>query len=186
MTVSHAGEVDPSVIERARGGDQRAFAELVGHYDRRLRALAFRLLGDRSRMDDVLQEAYVKAYRALPQFRTGAAPGTWLYRITYNACIDELRRVKRQRLEPFTDVDAERETGEGPELAVTERSVLEDALASLSHDQRAAVMLIDAEGFDYASAAEVLGIAEKALGSRLLRARAALRRALTEKEEPDE
>jgi RNA polymerase sigma-70 factor (ECF subfamily) len=68
-------EIDPAVLARARRGDQRAFALLVRHYDDGLRALAYRLLGDRDRMDDALQEAYVRAFRALPSLRGDAAGG---------------------------------------------------------------------------------------------------------------
>ncbi len=63
------GEVTDLVLARVQRGDHRAFAEIVGRYDERLRALAYRLLGDRDRMDDALQEAYVKAFRSLPSFR---------------------------------------------------------------------------------------------------------------------
>lgn len=70
------GEVDDLVVARAKQGDQSAFADIVHHYDHRLRALAFRLLGDRDRMDEVLQEAYVKAYRSLPKFRGASTLGT--------------------------------------------------------------------------------------------------------------
>jgi DNA-directed RNA polymerase specialized sigma24 family protein len=83
------------VLEDAKRGDPSAFAKVVRHYDPGLRALAYRLLGDRDRMDEALQEAYLKAYRALPHFRGGSKLGTWLYRIAYNACLDELERSRR-------------------------------------------------------------------------------------------
>lgn len=170
-------EVAADVVERARQGDHAAFTTLVRHYDERLRALAFRLLGDRSAMDDALQEAYVKAYRALPRFRPDrAAPGTWLYRIVYNACIDELRK---RRDDPF---DEQREEAHplaaGVDEQVNDRDALATALATIPADQRAAVVLVDAEGFDYRSAAEILGVAEGTVASRVSRARAALRQAL--------
>src|SRR5262245_6653697 len=79
-------EIDPHALAQARRGDERAFAAFVRHYDAGLRALAWRLLGDRALMDDALQETYVKAYRALPRFLGEAGPGTWLYRIAYRAC----------------------------------------------------------------------------------------------------
>jgi RNA polymerase sigma-70 factor, ECF subfamily len=105
-------ELDDAVLgaalERAQRGDAPAFETLVRHYDPGLRALTFRLLGDRDRMDDALQEAYVKAFRALPGFRNESSFGTWLYRIAYNACLDELERSRRVVRLPFD----EREYGE--------------------------------------------------------------------------
>jgi RNA polymerase sigma-70 factor (ECF subfamily) len=171
-------EIDPRTLGQARRGDERAFAALVRHYDPGLRALAFRLLGDRSRMDDALQETYVKAYRALPRFRGEASVGTWLYRIAYRACLDELARER-----PATDLETLRgraaPTGDPAERAPLRQS-LAYALASLPPEDRAAVLLVDADGFDYRSAAQVLGVPEGTIGSRLHRARAALRRALGE------
>lgn len=171
-----AGELDELVVARARRGDQDAFARIVGHYDHRLRALAYRLLGDRDRMDDVLQEVYVKAFRSLPKFKGESALGTWLYRIAYNACIDDLRR--RPALESVTDEETIVDPRSGPAEVAIRRQDLAAALATLPPDQRAAVLLVDAYGLDYADAAEVLGVRAGTIGSRLSRARAALRRTL--------
>ena len=164
----------------ARAGDDRAFAALVRHFDPPLRALAFRLLGDRDLMDDVLQEAYVKAYRALPRFRGEAALGTWLYRVTYNACMDELRRMRRGAAAELPLSAAERRPAPGadPGERVAERDALEAALAALAPEERAAVLLVDRDGLPYARAAEVMGVPPGTVASRLSRARAALRAAL--------
>ncbi len=170
------GDVDRLVIMRARKGDADAFRQIVDHYDARLRALAFRMVGDRDRMDDVLQEAYVKAFRSLPRFKGEAALGTWLYRITYNACIDDLRSRK-----DAVSLDDRIETADGrpgPDDVAITRGDLAAALNSLPPDQRAAVLLVDADGMDYAEAAEVLGVAEGTIASRLSRARSALRAVL--------
>lgn len=174
---SSRDEASPALVERARRGDSRAFAEAVTHYDARLRALAFRLLGDRDGMDDALQEAYVKAFRALPRFKGDSGLGTWLYRITYNVCIDELRRrpvvphVSANGSDPAT-------AGPDPEEAAIARGDLAAALAALPADHRAAVLLVDAHGFDYAEAGRILGIPPGTVASRLNRARGTLRRAL--------
>jgi RNA polymerase sigma factor (sigma-70 family) len=80
-----AADIDAAVLERAKRGDQEAFASVIKHYDPGLRALAYRLLDDVDRMDDALQEAYVKAFRSLSSFRGESRLGTWLYRIVYNA-----------------------------------------------------------------------------------------------------
>jgi RNA polymerase sigma-70 factor, ECF subfamily len=172
-----------AVIEGAKRGDPEAFASVIKHYDSGLRALAYRLLGDRDRMDDALQEAYVKAFRGLSSFRGESRLGTWLYRIVYNACLDELERARRVVQLPLEDAaDPSDPRTDGAE-AVAGRSGLAEALAGLAPEERAAVLLVDAQGFDYRSAGNVLGVPEGTVASRLNRARAALRRALGEWEE---
>lgn len=169
-------EIDGATLARARRGDEGAFAALVRHYDDGLRALAFRLVGDRDRMDDAMQDAYLRAYRALPRFRGASAPSTWLYRITYNACIDELRRTPESV--PLDTVPERADPR--PEVAelLSTRGRLAAALAHLAPADRAAVLLVDAQGFDYAAAADVLGVPAGTVASRLNRARTLLRRAL--------
>lgn len=180
----HGGEVASDVLARAKAGDRRAFTEVVRHYDHRLRALAYRLLGDRAAMDDALQEAYVKAYRALPGFREDAGLGTWLYQITYRSCIDFQRRESRHRTDSteWAPPGATADPTADPATTATSRTDLQRALAALPVDQRAAVLLVDAEGLDYDAAATVLGVAPGTIASRLSRARTALRAALAEGE----
>ena len=91
-----AARAEARLVARAASGDADAFARLLAGYDRPLRALAYRLLEDETAMDDALQEAYLKAYLALPDFGRTSRFGTWLYRITYNTCLDELRRRGRR------------------------------------------------------------------------------------------
>ena len=182
-TATRGGEVAPAVLARARAGDQRAFTEVVRHYDHRLRALAFRLLGDRATMDDALQDAYVKAFRALPAFRGEAGLGTWLYQITYRACVDLQRREGRHQAGTLEEAGADPTSpAADPAATATTRTDLSRALAALPLDQRAAVLLVDAEGLDYDAAATVLGVAPGTIASRLSRGRAALRAALAEGE----
>jgi RNA polymerase sigma-70 factor (ECF subfamily) len=174
----HAVDIGAPIIERARNGDQDAFTAVIRHYDDGLRALAFRLLGERDLMDDVLQEAYVKAFRALPCFRGESRLGTWLYRIAYNACLDELRRSRRTEALPLEAGVPSRAADPGDVAA--RRGDLERALAALPSDERAAVFLVDAQGFDYRESAHILGIPEGTVASRLNRARASLRIAFGE------
>lgn len=155
--------------------DADAFVALLGDYDLRHRRLAFRLLGDRDRMDDVLQEAYTRAFRALPRFRGGAAIGTWLYRIVYNACLDELRRSGARK---EVSLDEWRERGSDRSEGVEQRLDLEAALAALPVELRAVVLLVDADELSYDDAAEVLGIPAGTVASRLSRARDTLKGAL--------
>lgn len=174
-TSERVGDIEPGVLEQARAGDHRAFQALVSHYDRSLRALAYRLLGDATHMDDVLQEAYVKAYRGLATYRGDASPGTWLYRVTYNACMDQLRRTKRAGVLPLDGLADRASSDPDPGEQAAARGSLAGALAALSPEQRAVVLLVDAEGFDHATAARILGVAEGTVHSRLSRAHAVLR-----------
>jgi len=177
-------EPDAGVLARARDGDEEAFAVLVRHYDPGLRALAFRLLGSRERMDDALQEAYVRAYRALPRFRGDAKLATWLYRIVYNACLDELERDRRGGgLVLVPDLPEEEDSSPEPGEAVVRRDELARALAALPPEGRAAVLLVDAHGFTYRAAGRILGVPQGTVASRLNQARAVLRAALGEEEE---
>lgn len=177
----------PSATARPGERDVDALWRLVEPHDRALRALAFRLLGDRDRMDDVLQIAYVKAHRALPTFRGEAGLGTWLYRIVYNACLDELRRAGRAghaEQVPLEVLDRQPQLPVGaprtdPAATAVLRVELASALASLSPELRAAVLLVDAEGMPYDEAAEVLGVPRGTLASQVHRARARLRDHLT-------
>jgi RNA polymerase sigma-70 factor (ECF subfamily) len=165
---------DAELLDRARRGDHRAFADLLRRHDARLRALAYRLLGDATLMDDALQEAYVKAYTSLARFRGDARFGTWLYRIVHNTCIDMLRRTRD--VVPLTPGMAM--AGPAEDAGVVARLDLEAALGTLSVDHRSVIVLVDAVGLDYGEAAEVLEVPIGTVRSRLARARRALRRKL--------
>jgi RNA polymerase sigma-70 factor, ECF subfamily len=175
-------DLGASVIDRAKRGDQQAFTSLIKHYDPGLRALAYRLLGDVDRMEDALQEAYVRAFRGLSGFRGDSRLGTWLYRIVYNVCLDELDRSRRLIQVPLEDVVDPPDPRHDVVEMIAHRSALARALVTLPPAERAAVLLVDAQGFDYRGAGEVLGVPAGTIASRLNRARAALRRALEEYE----
>jgi RNA polymerase sigma-70 factor, ECF subfamily len=163
--------------------DRAGFEEIVRRHDHRLRGLAYKLLaGDRHRMDDALQEAYLRAYRALPGFRVEADLGTWLYRIVYNACIDELRRAGR-RPRPVDLQEAgwdQPAAASSPDVVVDAADATLRALRALPDDQRVTLVLVDGEGFDNVAAARILGVPPGTVGSRLSRARATVRRLLEE------
>jgi RNA polymerase sigma-70 factor (ECF subfamily) len=183
VTVASMSMEDTSVPfelapDAAADRDPDIFIEMVKRYDRLLRGLVYRLMGNREQMDDVLQEVYLRAFRALPGFRGEAGSGTWLYRIAYNVCIDELRRVQRRPSVPLQDFHDEPDGAPDPSDLAALRGDLADALADLPMDQRAAILLVDAHGFDYARAGEILGVPPGTVGSRVSRARSALRLAL--------
>lgn len=171
------GEVsDRDIVERVQRGDQRAFAELVSRHDGRLRAVALRLLGQPDWVDDALQETYIKAFRTIGRFRGEANVGSWLYRITFNTCIDELRRQRRQPL--TADDHFDRPSVEpGPAERTVVASEVTDRLSRLSPDLRVTVMLVDGYGLDYSRASHLLDVPRGTVASRMNRARRLLRRA---------
>lgn len=173
------GEGDRRLVERVLAGETAAFRALVEPHDPRLRGLAYKLLGgDAHAMDDALQEAYVRAFRSLDRFRGDADFGTWLYRIVYNACLDELRRGRRRPVPVDVTVWDGASGRTGPEGAAAAADQVLRALAALPDDQRLTVVLVDGEGFDHIEAARLLGVAPGTVASRLSRARATMRRML--------
>ena len=175
---SAARRAEARLVVRASRGDADAFTTLVRGYDRPLRALAYRLLEDEGAMDDALQDAYVKAYVGLPAFAGASTFGTWLYRIVYNTCLDELRRRGRRPVLVSAEPPEEPAAGPDPLAAIEHAADLSRALGGLGPELRAAVLLVDAEGLTYDEAAAVLGIPAGTVASRLNRARALLRPAL--------
>jgi RNA polymerase sigma-70 factor (ECF subfamily) len=177
--VAEAPRGERRLIRRAKAGDVAAFEALLAAHDQPMRRLAYQMLGSHSAMDDVLQTAYVKAFRALPGFDQRAGFGTWLHRIVANAAIDELRRIARRG-----EVDLEALEGRAAATAPTadsdRRMDLASALAGLPAELRIVVLMVDAEGFSYDEVAEVVGIPAGTVASRLNRARAVLRPMLTE------
>ena len=173
---------DAALVSAAQAGDRQAFTVLLRRHDAAMRRLAYRMLGDAHSMDDALQEAYVKAFRALATYRDDAQFASWLYRITYNACIDELRRIRRRPIPAAVHPD-QRSTGPSPDHVIAVADEVRSALARLPADQRATVLLVDGEGLDHRDAAEVLGVAPGTVASRLSRARASLRHFIKETDE---
>jgi RNA polymerase sigma-70 factor (ECF subfamily) len=148
---------------------RRRFESLLDRHEGRLRRLAHGMLGERDAVDDVLQEAFVKAYRALPaQFDDPRSESAWIYRIVHRACIDELRRRRRRPV--LTEIEVQTED----EHAIDVLS----ALACVGAKDRAAVLLVDLIGLDYETAARALRVPRGTLAWRLNGARARLREVL--------
>lgn len=175
-------ELDASVLRRAKSGDRDAFVRLMDHYDRRLRSLAYRLLDDRESAVEAMQDVYVKAFAGLPGFQERSSVGTWLYRITYTTCLDYLRRGGRVTLTMDGEVPIdERAPDEDPSDALSDTHAVVEILHSLPPEQRATILLVGVEGFEYAEAADILDVPVGTVASRMAAARTKLRKALEER-----
>ena len=163
-------------VERVRSGDTAAFGRIVDATSTRLVRLAARMLGNVTDAEDVVQEAYVKAYRALTtgEFDGRANVSTWLYRIVTNQAIDAMRgRARRPKPTDTVDESTSDLASAEQKFALGE---LSDFMSELPPDQRAALVLKAVEGMTSPEIAEVLQCSEGAVEQRLVRARAALRK----------
>jgi RNA polymerase sigma-70 factor (ECF subfamily) len=158
---------DEALVRRAQRGDRFAFEALVERHEQRLYTLAARVLGSREDAADAVQEAFLRAWLGLPRFRGGARFSTWLYRICLNAAHDQ--RLKR-RVEPA----GEPPDPADPRDAFAERELsgeLQRALAALDESFRIAVVLSDVLGCSYGEIAELTGVPEGTVKSRIFRGR---------------
>ena len=186
--VGLVSEDDREAVRRVQAGDTEAFEPLVEKYKRKVFRLAYQVLRDQEEALDVSQEAFVKAFRALPAFKGDSAFYTWLFRITMNVALDRKRqRATRARSLGTEDVPPEEwertaaSTDPDPEdvaTGVERRERIRKGLDSLSEHHRAIIILSDIEGLQYREIAEVLGIPMGTVMSRLHHARKRLREIL--------
>ena len=183
-------DVDVVLVERARRGDEAALTDLYRRHERRAYNLALRTLGNPWDAADVTQEAFIKAFKNLDSFKGEARFGTWLHRIVVNAAYDQLRRHRPEPMDGEILDDLSSPSGTGAVVASGRDGVdpaldglsdpVRNALMSLNEGFRFAVVLCDLLGFPYNEAAEILGVQEGTIKSRIFRAREALASALSE------
>jgi RNA polymerase sigma factor (sigma-70 family) len=172
------------LVAAARAGDAAAFGRLVRRFRPRIYALALHLSGSASDADDIAQDAFVQAYRHMPQFQGRSHFFTWLYRITVNRALSKQREHKHGvvsiddvRVEVAMQVDAPADPRLALELRETYRALLE-GLDALSSSLKSAVVLTALQGLSYPEAAVVLGTTEGAIAVRIHEARKQLRSSL--------
>jgi len=182
---------EPALLARARGGDREAFSVLVSRHASAILSAAWRIVGERAEAEDVAQETFLAAFRALPGFREEARFATWLYRIAVNKCRDRLRAraaspEREARAERDGDAPPPEPVGESvehrsPEELMLERqrtASLERAIGRLPSLYREAFVLRHVEGLSYDDMSEALGVDGSTLRMRVYKARAQLSREL--------
>lgn len=188
--IEHERDADAHLIQRAREGDTGALTELYRQHERRVYNVALRTLGNPWDAADVAQEAFIKAFRNLDSFKGESRFSTWLHRIVVNAAYDHLRRQRPEPMEAEILDDLSGPTGTAAVVASGRSGIdpavdglsdpLRQALMSLNEGFRFAVVLCDLLGFPYGEAADILGVQEGTIKSRIFRAREALAAALLE------
>ncbi len=179
-------EIDQQLVERVQRGDKQAFGLLVSKYQRKLARLLSRMIRDQAEVEDVTQEAFIKAYRALPSFRGDSAFYTWLYRIGINTAKNYLvskgRRaptsteIELEDAEQYSEGDLLRDA-DTPERLLHTRQIgetVEAAMADLPEDLRTAITLREIEGLSYEEIASVMNCPIGTVRSRIFRAREAI------------
>jgi len=179
-------DIDRQLVERARQGDKRAFELLVEKYQRRLLRLLSRMVRDPDEVEDIAQETFIKAYRALPNFRGDAAFYTWLYRIGVNTAKNYLAsRNKTMRTVSDQAIDDDDEPDERlmaqdnntPETELVSKQIVlavNEAVDALPEELRSAISLREMEGLSYEEIAELMGCPIGTVRSRIFRAREAI------------
>lgn len=178
-------QVDQLLVERVQKGDKQAFDLLIGKYQHRIVSLVARYVSDQAEAQDVAQEAFIKAYRAIDRFRGDSAFYTWLYRIAINTAKNWL--VARKRRPPSTDIDAadaeqydlesrlkEQGTPESELMREEIKRTIYDTIAELPDDLRTAIMLREMEGMSYEDIAITMDCPIGTVRSRIFRAREAI------------
>ena len=173
---------ESTLIKRAASGDAAAFNELLGMHERRMYAVALRMCNNAEDAQDCLQEAMLRVYRAISGFKAESSFSTWVYRITMNTCLDELRRRKNR---PNTSLDGLLDTGWSPvdasdtperhAVRTQARESLQRFIRELPEDMRAAIVLRDIQGYSYDEIARILDTNVGTIKSRISRGREKLR-----------
>ncbi|HMT79015.1 MAG TPA: RNA polymerase sigma factor RpoE [Azonexus sp.] len=179
-------EIDQVLVERAQGGDKRAFDQLVSKYQRKLGRLLSRFVRDPAEVEDVSQEAFIKAYRALPSFRGDSAFYTWLYRIGINTAKNYLVSQGRRaptttefdtdEAETFEDATQLRDINTPESLLLTKQigETINGAMDALPEELRAAIVLREIDGMSYEEIAVIMDCPIGTVRSRIFRAREAV------------
>ena len=178
---------DEELVARSQSGDVESFNQLILRWERPIYALAYRVIGREEEARDVCQEAFLRAFRALPGFKGQAKFSSWLYRITLNLCRDWIRRQRRTPVSQMPeDVDlAEMAATQGPVESIEDlvarrelSAVVEEAMAQLPEEQRTAIILKEYHGMTFQEIAELQGCPLSTVKTRLYQGLSVLRRQL--------
>jgi RNA polymerase sigma-70 factor (ECF subfamily) len=178
-------DFDVELMLRTKAGDDVAFSELFERYAKRLVSFAYRIVHDRWRAEELVQDAFLQIYRARDRYSPCARFSTYIYRVVTNNCLNEIRRLDHEKTVPGETRVLADDTARGPDHLVANRqtvSRIADLVLDLPFKQRAALLLSRVEGFDHREVASCLGVSEFAVKSLVFRATRTLREAMNDAE----
>lgn len=183
------------LIERSKNGDVSAFEMLIEAYQKKVFNLAYRIIGNYDDANDIAQEAFIRIFRSISGFRGQSSFSTWIYRITTNVCLDEIRKRKNKSVQ-YLDDDIQTDDGEMQRQIISDdplpeeiaerkelRAAINDSLGELKEEYRIIITLRDIQGMSYEEIAKVLDCPTGTVKSRINRARQALKNVLLTKRE---
>lgn len=180
-------DLEKLLVKKSQSGDVESFELLIGSYDKRAYNIAYRVMGNEEDAKDMAQEALIKVFRSLKDFKGQSSFSTWLYRIVTNVCLDELRRKKNEK---YVSMDSTIQTDSGelnmelcsdketPEIVyerVEQRELIKNAIRELNEEYRSAIVLRDIQGFSYDEISSILDCSLGTVKSRINRARTMLK-----------
>ena len=183
-------EMEKLLVTKSKKGNLDAFEELISSYEKKAYNIAYRMMGNEEDAKDMAQEAFIKIYKSIQNFREESSFSTWLYRIVTNVCLDELRKRKKDKLVPLelsietekgtaiVELSAERETPEDIYERIEKRQLIQNAISSLGEDYKTVIILRDIQGFGYEEIATMLNCSLGTIKSRINRARNLLKEKL--------
>ncbi len=183
-------DLEKMLIKKSQSGDVESFELLICSYDKRAYNIAYRVMGNEEDAKDMAQEAMIRVFRALRDFKGQSAFSTWLYRIVMNVCLDELRKRKNERYVPLEstiqtdsgeihmEICSDMETPEVVYERIEQGELIKKAINELSDDYKSVIVLRDIQGFSYEEISEVLRCSLGTVKSRINRARTMLRNRL--------
>lgn len=187
---------EDKLIEKSRNGDIKAFEQLICGYRRKILNFTYRILGNPEDAEDITQEIFVKAFRAISGFDGKSSFSTWLYTIASNAAMDELRKRKRRKTDKTVSLYGENDDGEyelpiadegdGPYEKAKKKElqrVLSEAIDKLSEEYKTVIVLRDLQGLSYEEIAKIVCVSQGTVKSRISRGRLLLRKLLEKNRE---
>lgn len=180
-------DANAELIRKAQNGDLRAFEQIVTEHYSKIYNIALGIMGSSHDAEDAAQNVLIKLHSSIGSFRFQSGFSSWVYRITTNVCLDELRKRKRSKSSPMTDIDDNGvdvpEESASPEvqyISAEKRDALYQGISKLKNDHKKIIILRDINGFSYTEIAEILKCSEGTVKSRINRARSSLKTILSE------